>query len=114
MCGRYAFYQVRRTLLPFRKANSPQRPSEVRQQLAASNMPADEAPDDDAIRTSYNFAPGYNGLVYRADVPDWGLPQKEDDDTADADDPPSKEGAHDTHYKLQAMKWGASLVIALI
>ncbi len=84
----------------------PQRPSAVRRQLAASNMPADEAPDDDAVRTSYNFAPGYNGLVYRADVPDYGLPDKEvkEEADADADESPLRE---DTHYKLQAMKWGA-------
>jgi putative SOS response-associated peptidase YedK len=39
-------------------------------------MPVDEALDDDetegAPRQSYNFAPGYHGVVYRADVPDWG------------------------------------------
>jgi hypothetical protein len=67
-------------------------------------MPADEAPDDDAVRTSYNFAPGYNGLVYRADVPDYGLPDKDVQDEADAEQSPAPE---DTHYKLQAMKWGA-------
>jgi hypothetical protein len=33
-------------------------------------MPVDEAPDDDSVRQSYNFAPGYYGLVYRADGPD--------------------------------------------
>ncbi|KAI5927037.1 hypothetical protein F4810DRAFT_427562 [Camillea tinctor] len=27
---------------------------------------------DIAPRQSYNFAPGYHGIVYRADVPDWG------------------------------------------
>ena len=35
-------------------------------------MPVDEAPDDDDFRQSFNFAPGYHGLVYRADVPDHG------------------------------------------
>jgi hypothetical protein len=28
--------------------------------------------DDEDIRQTYNFAPGYNGIVYRADVPDYG------------------------------------------
>ncbi|KAI1639639.1 DUF159-domain-containing protein [Biscogniauxia mediterranea] len=62
--------------------------------LQQDNMPAYEAPpdydanddgdhdgggDDDhshgnniVPRQSYNFAPGYYGIVYRADVPDWG------------------------------------------
>ena len=34
-----------------------------------------DAPDDEgegAPRQSYNFAPGYYGMVYRADTPDWG------------------------------------------
>lgn len=38
-------------------------------------MPVDDAPADEgdgAPRQSYNFAPGYHGVVYRADVPDWG------------------------------------------
>ncbi|KAF2110721.1 hypothetical protein BDV96DRAFT_500639 [Lophiotrema nucula] len=70
MCGRYALAL---------------RPSEVRQQLQQSQMPVDEAPDDDAVRQSYNFAPGYHGLVYRA---------------------APVEGDVDTKYKLQAMKWG--------
>jgi putative SOS response-associated peptidase YedK len=93
MCGRYAFYQVRHRVLVSARL-TPQRPSVVRQQLAASNMAADEAPSDDAVRTSYNFAPGYNGLVYRADVPDYGIPDEELPEDSE------------THYKLQAMKWG--------
>ena len=35
-------------------------------------MPVEEAPDDDEVRQSYNFAPGYHGLVYRADTSDTG------------------------------------------
>ncbi|KAI4908369.1 hypothetical protein J4E90_008994 [Alternaria incomplexa] len=75
MCGRY------------------QRPSEVRQQLEQSQMPVEEAPDDDSnVRQSYNFAPGYHGLVYRADGPETGG---------------QEEGAtEDTKYKLQSMQWG--------
>ncbi|KAI1485641.1 DUF159-domain-containing protein [Biscogniauxia mediterranea] len=87
MCGRYSLAL---------------RPGQVRQMLQQDNMPAYEAPpdydtnddgdhysggDDDhsggnghghshgndiAPRQSYNFAPGYYGIVYRADVPDWG------------------------------------------
>ncbi|KAI9685331.1 MAG: hypothetical protein M1820_010824 [Bogoriella megaspora] len=57
MCGRYVLFQ---------------RPSEVRRQLQEEHMPSEEAPEDDEVRQTYNFAPGYNGLVYRADVPDYG------------------------------------------
>ncbi|CAN9172677.1 unnamed protein product [Alternaria alternata] len=78
MCGRYVLAL---------------RPSEVRQQLEQSQMPVEEAPDDDSnVRQSYNFAPGYHGLVYRADGPETGDQQ---------------EGAtEDTKYKLQSMQWG--------
>ncbi|KAK7753947.1 hypothetical protein SLS62_004045 [Diatrype stigma] len=83
MCGRYALAL---------------RPGQVRQMLEQDNMPVYDAPpdpeddDDDGgdgygargggdndvapppprPRQSYNFAPGYHGIVYRADVPDWG------------------------------------------
>ncbi|KAK3342875.1 hypothetical protein B0H65DRAFT_428528 [Neurospora tetraspora] len=56
MCGRYAINL---------------RPSEVRRMLQADNMPVDDAPDDEgdnSPRQSYNFAPGYRGVVYRARV----------------------------------------------
>jgi putative SOS response-associated peptidase YedK len=58
-------------------------------------MPVEEAPDDDSnVRQSYNFAPGYHGLVYRADGPETGG---------------QEEGAtEDTKYKLQSMQWGKS------
>ncbi len=49
-------------------------------------MPVWEAPDDegeDAPRQSYNFAPGYHGVVYRADTPDWGAgPRHGEEDRA--------------------------------
>lgn len=59
--------------------------------LQEDGMPVDEAPADEgegAPRQSYNFAPGYHGIVYRADVPK---------DAAATDE---------TRYKLQSMKWG--------
>lgn len=43
--------------------------------LEDDDMPVYDAPADEgdgAPRQSYNFAPGYHGVVYRADVPDWG------------------------------------------
>ncbi|KAH8671063.1 DUF159 domain protein [Xylariales sp. PMI_506] len=89
-------------------------------------MPVDEGLEDDgegSPRQSYNFAPGYHGIVYRADVPDWGAgPRRQakaasDDAEAaaemeakanqtDASAPSSSSGAGDVHYKLQSMKWG--------
>lgn len=108
-----------------------QRPSQVRQMLQDDNMPVWDAPADEgdgAPRQSYNFAPGYHGIVYRADVPDWGAgPRREaksskgakaasDDASAQAETPTNDESADagdegqpesgDTHYKLQSMKWG--------
>lgn len=77
-------------------------------------MNVDDAPDDDAVRQSYNFAPGYYGLVYRADVPDYGAgprKQQEDEENHEAVESEVEEDHHHTaddekHYKLQAMKWG--------
>ena len=67
-------------------------------------MPVEEAPDDDDVRQSYNFCPGYHGLVYRADGPDNG-DQQEGKDGSGADI--NKESAtSDTKYKLQSMQWG--------
>jgi hypothetical protein len=80
-------------------------------------MYAEDAPDDDEVRQSHNFAPGYHGLVYRADVPDWGSGEREhgsgnaeneqaseavEGNAQAAEEPPSKK----ITYKLQSMKWG--------
>ncbi|RDW82059.1 hypothetical protein BP6252_03171 [Coleophoma cylindrospora] len=106
MCGRYSMAL---------------RPAQVRAYLENENMPVYEAPEDegdDTPRQSYNFAPGYNGLVYRADVPYWGAGPRShrNGDEADVDervasDAPPVEDAPDSHsgetrYKLQTMKWG--------
>lgn len=108
MCGRYALSL---------------RPSQVRQRLNEQNMPADDAPDDDndRIRQSYNFAPGYHGLIYRADTPDSGAGSQDDNNEKDEAAEPSPKRAKTSHatshsvdglataetkYKLQAAKWG--------
>jgi hypothetical protein len=71
----------------------------VRQQLEQAQMPVEETPSDDAVRQSYNFAPGYHGLVYRADVLEHGGEEQEAET--------KREGATgDTRYKLQSMQWG--------
>ena len=73
-------------------------------------MPVAEAPDDDDIRQTYNFAPGYHGLVYRADVPDYGAGPHQADharaEEAEATSAPAPTEPVETRYKLQAMKWG--------
>ncbi|KAF2276764.1 DUF159-domain-containing protein [Westerdykella ornata] len=106
MCGRYALAL---------------RPSEVRRQLEQSHMPVEEAPEDeDSVRETYNFAPGYHGLVYRAHGPEYGgRKEGEEKEFSDHQDGLSTEtskeaaasevsskGHKDTKYKLQAMRWG--------
>jgi hypothetical protein len=67
-------------------------------------MPVEEAPNDDEARQSYNFCPGYHGLVYRADGPEHG---GQHDDKEEETIEANKEGATgETKYKLQAMQWG--------
>ena len=80
-----------------------QRPSEVRQQLQQSQMPVEEAPNDDDVRQSYNFAPGYHGLVYRAEGSGHD-DQKEHEH--DNEEKSKKESTTETKYKLQSMQWG--------
>ncbi|KAK4140557.1 uncharacterized protein C8A04DRAFT_14839 [Dichotomopilus funicola] len=118
MCGRYAMAL---------------RPSELRQWLQDDDMPVDDSPADDgdgAPRQSYNFAPGYHGVVYRADTPSHGGGgysrqaganagsnagsnagpndrAEHDVDAAETDDTGApKTSDTPTHYKLQTMKWG--------
>ena len=82
--------------------------------MQQNNMPVDDAPDDEDTRETYNFAPGYHGLVYRADVPHYGAggaPQDRgqgDNESPDLDGHESAptEELKETRYKLQAMKWG--------
>lgn len=91
--------------------------------LQNDNMAVDDAPDDDgdeAPRQSYNFAPSYHGVVYRADVPDWGAgPRRQSKNTSDEAEaaeedvagPPASQdedssNPKDVRYKLQSMKWG--------
>ena len=81
-------------------------------------MQVDEAPDDDEIRETYNFAPGNFGAVYRADVPkkhrsgpgeaageeqgsDHNETHDENDKTVD-----QAENKSNPKFKIQSMKWG--------
>lgn len=68
-------------------------------------MEVDEALDDDELRETYNFAPGYYGAVYR------GESQKsQGDEDAPEDDNKRHELTENTQdktkYKLQKMRWG--------
>ena len=77
-------------------------------------MPVEDAPEDDDVRETYNFAPGSHGLVYRADVPDYGSggrlhdnDQLPEDATNQTDVSSTQlKDPKDTRYKLQSMKWG--------
>lgn len=77
-------------------------------------MPVADAPDDNDVRETYNFAPGNHGLVYRADVPDYGSggrphdrEQHHEDATNEKEGPSTQlEDPKETRYKLQCMKWG--------
>lgn len=78
-------------------------------------MPCEDAPRDEEVRQSYNFAPGYHGLVYRADFSVAGAGREHDQGDAQQQESPDgsapstkagQDGAQETKYKLQAMKWG--------
>ncbi len=84
-------------------------------------MPVDDAPEDDQVRETYNLAPGNHGLVYRADVPDYGAARRHQrqeqatetvtsNDDIDTDTGPI-ENPQQTKYKLQPMKWGACCLL---
>lgn len=98
------------------ESNSLQRASQVRAYLENEHMPVYEAPDDEgdgAPRQSYNFAPGYHGIVYRADTPDWGAGPRhhkkgegESEEPAPAEVEEEMTEPHEVRYKLQSMKWG--------
>ena len=87
----------------------------MRHHFLQHGMPVDEYPEDDEVRETYNFAPGYHGLVYRANVPDFGSGADEAQDQSRVED--SSSGVTSapmgndakTTYKLQAMKWGMYL-----
>jgi putative SOS response-associated peptidase YedK len=96
--------------------NGLQRPSQVRAYLENEHMPVYDAPNDEgdhAPRQSYNFAPGYHGIVYRADTPDWGAGRRhhkkgegESDEQPAVDTEEETSEPHDVRYRMQSMKWG--------
>ena len=80
-------------------------------------MPVYDAPEDNDVRQTYILAPGNHGLVYRADVPDYGVGDKrhaaeaENGDTEGTDQELRIEDSKGTRYKLQSMRWGKSLKV---
>jgi putative SOS response-associated peptidase YedK len=99
----------------------PKRAAFVRYQIQQQGLQVDEAPDDNAVRETFNFAPGSYGLVYRADVPDHGVRADEDGAHNERSEVEQPAGAEETHnqppksshpshkeykYELKAMKWG--------
>lgn len=72
--------------------------------LEDDGMPVSDLPQDEgngAPRQSYNFAPGYIGVVYRADTADSGANADTNIDSAK-----KPNAINESQYKLQAMKWG--------
>ncbi|GKU01554.1 unnamed protein product [Fusarium langsethiae] len=95
MCGRYALAL---------------RPSEIRQMLQDDGLRVDDAPEDtgeDAPCNSYNFAPGYHGLVYLANAPSRSAgPQYDHGEAREIPTPSGMNPRDSTEYRLQSMKWG--------
>ncbi|CEJ92200.1 hypothetical protein VHEMI07866 [[Torrubiella] hemipterigena] len=94
MCGRYALAL---------------RPSDVRQMLEDDDMPVGESPGDDtgaSPRSTYNFAPGYFGLVYRANDSGSQSDAKESTGSTDSLTTGPQDNTRTTSYKMQSMKWG--------
>ncbi|KAH8434921.1 SOS response-associated peptidase [Aspergillus melleus] len=108
MCGRYAL-GVRMRF--------------IRNRMQEQGLQVDDAPPDDSIRETYNFAPGYNGAIYRADSPNEeqhhrhqqlsntnpSSPENEQEPRPVNDIPKSNSSNNasaNPHYKLQSMKWG--------
>lgn len=86
--------------------------------MPVSSAPPDEG--DDAPRRTYNFAPTYRGVVYRADVPDWGGGKEKERHGRKGGEEAGEEGQgggeegeagegeeKEIQYKLQTMKWGS-------
>lgn len=77
----------------------------MRQQLEDRGMQVDDAPEDEDIRETFNFAPGNFGAVYRAEIPDRGHGRHEVPDESQQDEHDTPKEEH-IKYKIQSMKWG--------
>ncbi|KAI5287717.1 hypothetical protein KEM54_005799 [Ascosphaera aggregata] len=75
----------------------------MRRQLEQMRHQVDEAPADDEVRQTYNFAPGSIGVVYRAFMTGEG---SHGQDLGWEEMKEMKNKKKKICYKLQAMKWG--------
>lgn len=90
----------------------------IQQRLQEQGMQVDEAPDDDEVRETYNFAPGNFGVVYRAEITDKGNYNAQQDADSEHQSQDLEKGKDDASsdvkpvdntvikHKLQSMKWG--------
>lgn len=91
----------------------------VQHRLQQQGMQVDSAPHDEEVRETYNFAPGYNGVVYCADSRNKShdsMREEEDTDHATTEKAPQENPQEDNSndlgnerkigYKLQGMRWG--------
>ncbi|KAE8144925.1 hypothetical protein BDV25DRAFT_81092 [Aspergillus avenaceus] len=82
----------------------------IQQRLREQGMTVDEAPSDDEVRETYNFAPGNQGAVYRADIyPNITPSAHVQGDTTEShtgESEVSESAVHKPMYKLQSMTWG--------
>ncbi|KAI9167309.1 putative phospholipase C20G8.02 [Paramyrothecium foliicola] len=119
-------YSIQESVLDFNPINTiashlgywgdEDRPSQIRRMLEDDDMPVADSPEDEgtgAPRQSYNFAPGYHGVVYRADTPDWGAGPRHGNARGDDAEPreagkqaPEGHAGRGVPCKLQAMRWG--------
>lgn len=77
--------------------------------LEDDDMPVGESPGDDtgdSPRSTYNFAPGYFGLVYRANDNGSQSDAKESTGSTDSLTTSPQDITRTTTYKMQSMKWG--------
>lgn len=78
----------------------------VRQRLQQQGMQVDEAPEDDEVRETYNFAPGYYGAVYRGDTPDRDYGDPSQNEAGVDEHVAASDHQKTTKYRLQKMRWG--------
>ncbi|KAI3003810.1 hypothetical protein CBS147346_5129 [Aspergillus niger] len=104
MCGRYALGV---------------RMSFIRRRLQDQGLQVDDAPPDEDVRETYNFAPGNSGAVYLADTHMYPSSHQHDEPAGQSDtEKETAEGAAEgeetggekksnaTKYKLHSMRWG--------
>ena len=88
----------------------------VRHRMQQQGLQVDQAPDDDDVRETFNFAPGNNGAVYCAQLPspassdnvpdhepEQQQQQQQEESSSEIEQNTEKDAPT---YKIQSMKWG--------